>query len=259
MPLHQAKSNPPQTIPTIKPVVVTVGDELVFGERPNDNQQWLLATLQERGCPAELALTLPDSSAIISEWLQTLVGAHCFPVLVSGGLGGTHDDCTREGIANALRVPLARHRGCFKVLAAKYGAQFTGGRQRMAMLPEGCELIANPIGAPGFFLAGVYAFPGFPKMLQLMVNQVLDSLLSGSFGTGWQVREYVLPVSEGMIAYDIEQFVRKHPEARIGLYPHAERFPLEVTVRLRYKANDPELVAGFDELLANIKRKHHLQ
>ena len=68
-----------------------------------------------------------------------------------------------------------------------------------------------------------------------------------------------LPVSEGMIAYDIEQFVRSHPEARIGLYPHAERFPLEVTVRLRYKANDPELVSGFDELLATIKRKHQLE
>ncbi len=171
MPLHRAKSSPPQTILTIRPAVVTVGDELMFGERPNDNQQWLLEALQERGHPAELALTLPDAVAIIAVWLRTLLREHCFPVLVSGGLGGTHDDCTREGIANTLQVPLTRHHDCFEILAAKYGEQFTAGRQRMAMLPEGCELIANPIGAPGFFLAGVYAFPGFPNMLRPMVNR----------------------------------------------------------------------------------------
>jgi molybdopterin-biosynthesis enzyme MoeA-like protein len=259
MPLHQDTLPPSPTGIRFKPAVVTVGDELVFGERSNDNQQWLLQTLQERGCPAELALILPDSIAIIAAWLQTLLGAHCFPVLISGGLGGTHDDCTREGIATALRVPLTRHHHCFEMLAAKYEEQFTAGRQRMAMLPEGCELIPNPVGAPGFFLAGVYAFPGFPKMLQPMVNQVLDSLLPNSGKEGWQVREYLLRVSEGMIAYDIEQFVRSHPEARIGLYPHAERFPLEVTVRLRYKTNDPDLPGGFDELLATIKRKHQLE
>ncbi len=73
------------------------------------------------------------------------------------------------------------------------------------------------------------------------------------------MREYVLPVSEGMIAYDIEQFAARHPEMRIGLYPHAERFPLEVTVRLRYKAHEPQLIADFEDLLATVKRKHHLQ
>lgn len=249
---HPSPSNAP-----IKPAVVTVGDELMFGERSNDNQQWLLEDLRERGHPAELALILPDSVASIAAWLRMLLREQCFPVLVSGGLGGTHDDCTREGIAAALEVPLARHRDCFQILAAKYGDQFTTGRQRMAMLPEGCDLIPNPIGAPGFTLNGVYAFPGFPNMLKPMVRLVLDSILPKSDSSVYLAREYVLPMSEGMIAYDIEGFTKEHPEVRIGLYPHAERFPLEVTVRLRYKAHDQRLVADFENLLATIRQKHH--
>jgi molybdenum cofactor synthesis domain-containing protein len=244
--------------PAIKPAVVTVGDELIFGERDDDNRRWLLDLLQERGHGAEVAMTLPDSVDTVARWLQTLLAARCFPILVSGGIGGTHDDCTREGIAKALNVPLARHQTCFETLAAKFGLQFTTGRQRMAMLPEGCELIANPFGAPGFFLGRIYAFPGFPIMLKPMVTQVLNALLADSAGNRRLVREYVLPLSEGMIAYDIEAFAGQHPEVRVGLYPHAEGLPQAVTVRLRYDPLQPQIMARFEELLANIKRKHQL-
>jgi molybdopterin-biosynthesis enzyme MoeA-like protein len=247
-----------ETARAIKPAVVTVGDELIFGERDDDNKKWLLGLLQERGHGAEVALTLPDSVVTIAKWLQTLLAARCFPILVSGGIGGTHDDCTREGIAKALNVPLARHQTCFEILAAKYGPQFTVGRQRMATLPEGCDLIANPIGAPGFFLGGIYAFPGFPIMLNAMVTQVLDALLPDLTGNRLLVREFVLPLSEGMIAYDMETFAGQHPEVRLGLYPHAEGFPQAVTVRLRYDPLHPQIIVRFEELLANIKRKHQL-
>jgi molybdopterin-biosynthesis enzyme MoeA-like protein len=258
MELQSGPATQLETDQAIKPAVVTVGDELIFGERADDNKRWLLDVLQQRGHCAEVAMTLPDSVVTITKWLQTLLVARCFPILVSGGIGGTHDDCTREGIARALNVPLARHQTCFEILATKYGARFTAGRQRMAMLPEGCELIANPIGAPGFFLGGIYAFPGFPNMLKAMMTQVLDALLADSAGNLRLAREYVLPLSEGMIAYDMETFAGEHPEVSLGLYPHAEGFPQAVTVRLRYDPLHPQILVSFEELLANIQRKHHL-
>jgi molybdopterin-biosynthesis enzyme MoeA-like protein len=247
---------PEQLSRSIKPAVVTVGDELLFGERSNENQTWLLQLLRERAHPAETAMVLPDSVADIGKWLKTLLSAGCFPILVSGGIGGTHDDCTREGIAVALGVALTRHEACFEILATKYGAQFTSGRQRMALLPPGCELIANPIGAPGFSISGIYAFPGFPDMLQPMATRVLDQLLPDDSEHRWLVREYRLPLSEGVIARDIETFATRHSEVRIGLYPHAQRFPHEVTLRLRCDPRHPELIAAFEALVAEIKCKH---
>ncbi len=240
----------------IKPAVVTVGDELVLGERRNDNQEWLLQSLRQRANPAEVAMVLPDSVTIIATWLKLMISEHCFPILVSGGIGGTHDDCTREGISVALKLPLIRHEACFAILAAKYGQQFTSGRQRMALLPEGCELIANPLGAPGFFIGGVYAFPGFPTMLQPMATQVLDELMPKAAEHAWLVRDYQVPLSEGLIAWDVEAFVKSHGNARIGLYPHSRGSRHEVSVRLRYHPQHPEVVTAFEQLLAAIKHKH---
>ena len=249
-------SSPDKPTMAIKPAVVTVGDELLFGERGNDNQAWLLRLLRERAYPAEVAMVLPDSVPVIAKWLMVFLAGQYRPILVSGGIGGTHDDCTREGIAAALDVPLTRHETCFEILAAKYGQQFTTGRQRMALLPRGCNLIANPIGAPGFSCENIYAFPGFPSMLQPMVTQVLDRLLPDSAERRWLVQDYRLPLNEGVIAWDIEAFARQHGEARIGLYPHAERFPHEVTVRLRCDPRHNKLLETFEQLVANIKRKH---
>ena len=72
----------------------------------------------------------------------------------------------------------------------------------------------------------------------------------------WLVSEYRVLLSEGTIAWDVEAFAMRHSEVRIGVYPHAQRFPHEVTVRLRCNPRHPELVAAFEQLMADIKRKH---
>jgi molybdopterin-biosynthesis enzyme MoeA-like protein len=242
----------------IQPAVVTVGDELIFGEHQNQNQRWLLQLLWEKGHPARVAIALPDVMEIIASWLRQFLQAQYYPVLVSGGIGSTHDDCTREAIARALDVPLVRHAACFQILAAKYGERFSSGRQRMALLPAGCELIENPIGAPGFAIRGIWAFPGFPRMLQPMVLQVLEGIFSGPPASPWCIREITLPVSEGDIARVIESFADRHREARIGIYPHAEKFRHEVTVRLRCPSEAGEIISAFDHLIQELKRKHDI-
>ena len=242
----------------IQPAVVTVGDELIFGEHQNQNQCWLLQRLWDKGYPARVAITLPDAVDIIAFWLRQVLQAQYYPVLVSGGIGGTHDDCTREAVARALGLPLVRHEDCFDILAAKYGERFSSGRQRMALLPAGCELIANPIGAPGFAIRGIWAFPGFPGMLQPMVLQVLEGIFSGPPASPWCIREVTLPVSEGDIAWVIESFADKHRQARIGIYPHARKFRQEVTVRLRCPSEAGEIISAFDNLIQEFKRKHDI-
>jgi molybdopterin-biosynthesis enzyme MoeA-like protein len=244
--------------PPIKPAVVTVGDELILGERSNDNQVWLLRFLQEQSSPAAVALTLPDSVEIIALGLQELLHHRFYPILVSGGIGGTHDDCTREGVARALRRPLTRHPACHRILAAKYGTQYTSGRQRMAQLPEGCDLIVNPGGAPGFTMSGIYAFPGFPSMLQPMAREVLARILPVAPTGAGVTREYTLALHEGQIALDIEAFAKAHAETRIGIYPSAASFRREVTVRLRCARGREGVLEAFDQLIAAIQQKYGL-
>ena len=236
-----------------RPAVVTVGDELVFGERENGNQRWLLARLHALGHPAEVALSLPDDLGTIAHWIAALKARGCFPILVSGGLGGTHDDCTRQAVAAALGRALTLHPECDAILADRYGARYTDQRRRMAHLPAGCTLLPNPGGAPGFQVDGVYGFPGFPEMLRPMAEAVFAATLA-AVPTGEPVTvDATLPVQEGDIALEVEAFATAHPGARIGIYPVAGGGPPAVTLRLRAEAGAAEVLAAFDALVARLR------
>lgn len=235
------------------PAVVTVGDELVYGERSNDNQSWMLSELYARGVPARLALSLPDDELLIGRELRKLLDDALAPVFVSGGIGGTHDDRTRQGVAQALGVPIERHAQCDGLLADKYGERYTAQRRRMAELPRGCSLIPNELGAPGFHAGGIFAFPGFPNMLKPMFGWVLRGPLADLGAPPMSQAEFVLEVSEGDVALALERFAGDHPDARIGIYPSTERYAREVTVRLRHPAGDPAIGVAFAELIEKLR------
>lgn len=222
-----------------KPAVVTVGQEILYGERANDNLLWLLRAFVRYGVPAAVGLILPDDEVVIGKHLETLVSLGYRPIFVSGGIGGTHDDRTRQGIALGLGRPLVKHSECFERLARRYGARFTEQRQRMAWLPEGARLIDNPIGAPGFCVDPVYAFPGFPEMLYPMAEETLRRLLGSLPERGKRALELTLKVPEGDIAEEVERFANDHPGVDIGLYPRITPEGPMVTVRGRCWAHDP--------------------
>lgn len=238
----------------LQPAVVTVGNELIYGERTNDNQTWLLKRLWECGIPAQIALSLPDDEEQIAAAIRHLKSTGYFPILVSGGIGGTHDDVTRQGIAAGLDLPLERHAECHAILAARYGDRYSPQRQRMTELPRGCDLIPNPLGAPGFHCQGVYGFPGFPNMLQPMFETILPALLDDRTPAPPETREYTLPTSEGTIASPLEAFSIAHPEVNIGIYPSTANLLREVTVRLRYRPQDHAVADAFDVLMAELRQ-----
>lgn len=231
-----------------RPAVITVGQEVLYGERPNDNLLWLLRTFERFGIPAAVAMVLPDDESAIAEHLAFLMGKGYRPIFVSGGIGGTHDDRTRQGIALALQRPLVRHVECFEILAQRYGAKFTTQRQRMAWLPQGARLIANPLGAPGFFVDPVYAFPGFPEMLHPMAQEVLKTLRLTQIPQERKILELTLKIPEGEIAEEVERFAAQHPSVEIGLYPSITPEGPTVCVRcrgLRNAVKDWEAVHSF--------------
>ena len=237
------------------PAVVNVGDELAFGEKRNGNQEWMLECLWRRRHPARVALTLADDVEVIATWVRLLRQAGHDPILISGGIGGTHDDCTREGIARGLGVALERHAECYRLLEQRYAERFTPQRQRMAWLPAGCRLLANPLGAPGFCHQGVYAFPGFPNMLHPMLETLLEHILPASPEPHWTVLEAVLAVGEGDIAMEVEAFSRETPGARVGIYPSTRRARRETTVRIRCPRDDSAAGRAAADFLAGLEAR----
>ena len=226
-----------------------------MGEQTNGNQTWMASALAEVGVPAQLALSLPDDIPLIGQWINRLRSLAYYPIVVSGGIGGTHDDCTRDGIAVGLDVPLTLHQECHQILADKYGPKFSQQRRRMTLLPKGCSLISNPIGAPGFYLKGIYAFPGFPSMLKPMLQSMLPSIFQGNKVQALVTKEVTLALTESKVALEIEKFTRMYQEAKIGIYPSDENFGKELTIRMRTLNSSPKLIEAFDQLITDLSDK----
>jgi len=233
-------------------VVITIGTELTYGERAiNENKQWMCKYLFEKGIPVEVSLSLPDEADIIARWIRLFKKEGYSAIFISGGLGGTHDDQTREGIAFGLNVSLEKHERCEELLIKRYGDGYTKERKRMAMLPHGCTLIENSLGAPGFSIQNIYAFPGFPSMLQPMFTTIVHDFFASGHSEGFVIRDWVLPLSEHAIAEHAEKFTEKYPQCSVGLYPSNEKYGHEVIVRLRAPNKSTSAINEFDHLMEN--------
>lgn len=166
--------------------VITVGAELLVGEILNGNAAWLGQRLAGIGVGVRrvnvVGDDLGDIAAAVSE-----AAARAPVVIVTGGLGPTQDDLTREALARSAGVQLRRDPVALKVLEARLGA---GGRAvpemnlRQADVPVGAEVLPNRVGsAPGLRMAlgaaVVYALPGVPRELFAMVDDhVVGDLLA---------------------------------------------------------------------------------
>jgi molybdopterin-biosynthesis enzyme MoeA-like protein len=138
-------------------------------------------------------------------------------VIVTGGLGGTPDDVTREGVAAAFGVPTEEIPDLADGLRERFGQRGLGDyAARWARLPRGAAALANPLGgAPGFVLANVYVLPGLPSEMMAMFETLADGF-RGVPITAWR-RRY--PTGEGQIVAVLEEATRRHPGVSVGSYP----------------------------------------
>jgi nicotinamide-nucleotide amidase len=163
---------------------ITTGTELLLGEIVDTNAAHIARQLREVGVNLYYKTTVGDNQGRLAEVLR-LGLSRSDVILVTGGLGPTVDDITREAVAEAtgrpleLRPDLAEH---IRSLFASWGRQLTDNNLRQAYLPQGARALPNPIGtAPGFVVEhegrAILAMPGVPReMKRMMADQVLPYL-----------------------------------------------------------------------------------
>jgi len=156
--------------------ILTIGNELTSGDIANTNGTWLAHRLERRGVSVSILAALPDDIDAVARFVQREAPEADF-VLVTGGLGGTPDDLTREAIAAAFDVPQEE----VPELADALRARFTRDPEyaaRWAALPAGSRPLENPLGgAPGFVIENVYVLPGLPAEMEAMFDSI-----AGEFG-----------------------------------------------------------------------------
>jgi len=174
--------------------LLLVGDELLGGTVSDRNTAQVARALGPRGVALERVETVGDDPDAIAEAARRLADG-CGALVVTGGLGPTADDCTREAMARALGTELRENEEVRAAIEARFAAigieRPAESVRHQATFPGGTEVVANPVGsAPGFTgMLGscrFWSLPGVPLEVAGMLPAVVAALPAPAPGHGWE-------------------------------------------------------------------------
>jgi nicotinamide-nucleotide amidase len=232
--------------------LLTVGDEILLGEILDTNSQWLAGELSAAGLEITHRLSVGDDAGAITRAMNWLL-EQCRLVVITGGLGPTSDDKTREVLAACFGMPLEENPLALADLEEKLrrrGREMNAMVRTQALHPRGAELIRNPLGtASGIWIEHdnrfVAALPGVPYEMKAMATTFLLPEIRKQFNPGWIAHRYIrtVGVPETRIALTLQNL-----EATLPGWLKLAYLPSGGQVKLRLTARAPEAVNLESEL-----------
>lgn len=215
----------PFSRPVRRAWIIASGTELTLGQTVDTNSAWLAARCAACGIRAERHITVGDELEAIRD-AASEAAAHADVVLLTGGLGPTADDLTREALAAAAGVPLVEHADSLaqiQTFFARRGRRMHAHNRVQAMLPEGADALENRTGtAPGFRVdirgTPVIAMPGVPAELKLMFDtDVAPALAAAAGGTIVLSRTvYTIGMPESELGARIADLMQRGRNPEVG-------------------------------------------
>lgn len=251
--------------------LIIIGDEIVQGERIDAHFPAIKKILAERGLRlAWVEYLCDDRAELVARFEQSFqrsLAQDC-PVLVTGGIGATPDDHTRQAAAQALDLPMALHPEAVKLIDA---AAFKRGetdlntmthqqRRQMANFVVGAQLIPNPFnGIAGFSIRQHYFMPGFPVMAHPMVKWILDTYYQDAFFKDNFTQRccMVYDLQESQLAPLMEAIEREcigvhtYSLPTLGHYGEVKRYSIELGVKAEGEAVS-QVDSAWETLMARV-------
>ena len=168
----------------MKAVVLSIGDELILGQTTDTNSAWISSQLAAEGVMTVYHQTVADQIDDISEAIIA-AAKNADIVIITGGLGPTKDDLTRDALAKVLNQPLELHESSLdriRLFFKSLGRDMSPSNKIQAMMPKGTMPLNNDWGtAPGIETTigncRIFIFPGVPhEMMQMFHRYVLPSI-----------------------------------------------------------------------------------
>ena len=230
--------------------VICTGDELLNGLTTDTNSPYFMGQLFALGERVAQAQTVGDVRDEIVRALKS-ASARARAVLVSGGLGPTVDDLTAECAAAAAGVPLVEHRPTLELIRdrfAKRGLKFTENNARQARVPQGAEVVRNPVGTAPMFIQKIggctlYFVPGVPREYRALVDEqvlpriarLLEQEPNRVFRASRLLKTVGLPEShlDAMVA----PLAKMHPQVTFGFRTHAPENHLKLLAEAKSQAD----------------------
>lgn len=221
--------------------IICIGTELLLGEIVNTNAQYLAQELAKLGISHHFQTVVGDNLERIHQVLAIACNRSQI-IITTGGLGPTPDDLTTEAIASFFQRPLVEHPAIWEKIQQDYarsGRTPTANNRKQAFLPEGAEILTNPVGsAPGMIWQPypellILTFPGVPSELHAMWQSVAVPYLQTQGYSKGVVHSRVLlywGIAESALAEKVERFFHL-PNPTVAPYANYGQARLRITAK----------------------------
>lgn len=233
--------------------VLVIGDEILSGRTKDKNIGYIADRLTEVGVDMKEVRIVSDEQPDIVAALNALRARYTY-VFTTGGIGPTHDDITADSVAAAFDVPIDVDERAVAVMLERYErSDLTEARLRMARIPEGANLVANPVSkAPGFNIGNVFVMAGVPSIMQAMMDDIVPRLKGGQKMYSETIEA---GMGEGAVAKPLGSLQDSFPDVSMGSYPYQRdgKFQTSLVLRSRDTARLQQAAEQLKTILADIK------
>lgn len=246
--------------------IINTGTELLLGSTLNTHGHWMGQELLKMGLRVQRQITVPDGEAI-HEAMREAVG-RCDALIVTGGLGPTSDDLTREATAEVLGVEMIEDEHAVRSMREYFRVRGYGempeGNRKQAMVHVGADVLPNPNGtAPGVYVpprlgsdstCAIFLLPGPPRELQPMFHAEVASrlkALAGIENTGQAVELKFVGIGESSFAEGVDDSLQAIEGLEFGYCARLGEMDLRLI-------GEPEAVQSARELVAKSFQKQYI-
>ncbi|PRY13262.1 competence/damage-inducible protein cinA [Pontibacter ummariensis] len=219
--------------------IITIGDEILFGQIVDTNSAWMGTELTKIGIRVKQITSVSDSPDHIVEALDS-AKTRADIILITGGLGPTKDDLTKHVLAEYFHTTLKLHEPSLADVTAifeKRGRALTALNRQQAFLPESCMPVRNVLGtAPGMWFEQegkvFVSMPGVPFEMKRMMTDIVLPQLKAYFKTPEIIHKVVQTVGipESILADKLEDWENSLPShLKLAYLPHLGGVRLRLT------------------------------
>lgn len=240
--------------PTI--ALITIGDELLSGLQINTNATNVCRQLFLNNYLVVCQLSLPDQDEVLKQTLQQVFQQYDV-VLITGGLGPTHDDRTRQVVAEILGKKLIKCKQTAQQLQQRFANKVISIENQSLVVDEAMVLENSSGTAPGQLIQDksttIFLLPGVPAELNHLTNKHVLPWMKRNHALQSEIHSRYLcffNLSEGLIAPEVEAMAHQHPIVGIGIYPDLG------IIKMHLKSTDSDQLTLVTKYLLRKYRQH---
>jgi len=262
----------------MKAEVITIGDEILYGQITDTNSQWISAELDKLGIKTSRKTSVGDEKKEILTILEEAF-SRVDLIICTGGLGPTKDDITKTTLAEFFKVDLIESAEALQQVTeffAQRNKVLTPINKKQALIPQGTKVIHNECGtAPGMWIENngkvLISMPGVPFEMKAMMEKSILSLIKSHFNTPYIIHKMIklVGIGESYLSDMIESWELALPShIKLAYLPSINFLRLRLTgvsdnketlfqeIEQEFKKVKPQIapyLVGFDE--ENVEQK----